>query len=172
MTMLFYFFAATLTVAAILATISIWAPRAPWVRFAALATTILIIPLAFLQLAELLARPKPVEFEWFRGDVQQAQVLAASLDEGRAIYLWLRLEGDNEPRAYKLPWRQEDAQKLEDMLDNAMRNNSTVVLREPFIRKFSEDLGDLNANIVPPPLPPQKMPTPPSQTFDPRQRNI
>lgn len=170
MDMLFYFFAATIAVAALLAIIAIWAPRRPIVRFSALAATILIIPLGYIQLTEMLARPKPIEFEWFRKDVEQAQLLGVSLDEGRAIYMWLRIDKDIEPRYYKLPWKQQVAEKLEDLIDNALRHHSTIILKKPFIREFMEDLGDLNANIVPPPLPPQKLPNPPPQIFNPRQQ--
>jgi len=172
MSLLLLFFVATIAVAATLATVAIWAPRRPVIRFAALAVTVLFIPIGYLQLTEMLARPKPIAFEWFRRHVEQAQLLGASLDEGRAIYLWLRIDQDVEPRYYVMPWRQETAEKLEDMIDNALRNNSTIILKKPFIRKFMEDLGDLNANIVPPPLPPQKMPQPPPQIFNPRQQNI
>jgi len=172
MNLLLLFFVAAIAVAALLATLAIWAPRRPLVRFIALAVTVLFIPIAYLQFTEMLARPKPIAFEWFRRNVEQAQLLGASLDEGRAIYLWLRVDQDVEPRFYVMPWRQEVAEKLEDMIDNALRNNSTIVLKKPFIRKFMEDMGDLNANIVPPPLPPQKMPTPPPQIFNPRQQNI
>jgi hypothetical protein len=172
MTALLYVFIATIAVIALLATLAIWAPRAPRIRFAALFAVVLFIPLGYVQLVEMLARPKPIEFEWFRRNVEQAQVLGASLDEGRAIYLWLRVDQDIEPRYYVLPWKQEVAEKLEDLIDNALRNNSTIILKQPFIRKFMENLGDLNANIVPPPLPPQKMPTPPPQIFNPRQQQI
>jgi len=172
MNLLLLFFVAAIAVAALLATLAIWAPRRPLVRFIALAVTVLFIPIAYLQFTEMLARPKPIAFEWFRRNVEQAQLLGASLDEGRAIYLWLRVDQDVEPRFYVMPWRQEVAEKLEDMIDNSLRNNSTIVLKKPFIRKFMEDMGDLNANIVPPPLPPQKMPTPPPQIFNPRQQNI
>lgn len=172
MNALIYVFVATIAVAAVLATLAIWAPRSPKTRFAALLATLLFIPLGYLQLVEMLARPKPISFEWFRRDVEQAQILGASLDEGRAIYLWLRVDKDIEPRYYVLPWKQNVAEKLEDLIDNAVRNNTTIILKEPFIRKFMKDMGDLNANIVPPPLPPQKMPTPPPQIFNPRQENI
>ena len=172
MNALIYVFVATIAVAAVLATLAIWAPRAPKTRFAALLAALLFIPLGYVQLVEMLARPKPINFEWFRRDVEQAQILGASLDEGRAIYLWLRVDKDIEPRYYVLPWKQNVAEKLEDLIDNAVRNNTTIILKEPFIRKFMKDMGDLNANIVPPPLPPQKMPTPPPQIFNPRQENI
>jgi hypothetical protein len=172
MNVMIYLFVATIAVAAVLAALAIWAPRKPWVRLVALGVTILFIPLGYLQLVELLARPKPASFEWFRKNVEQAQVLGASLDEGRAIYLWLRIDKDVEPRYYVFPWQQQTAERLEDLIDNAVRKNATIILKQPFIRKFMKDQGDLNANIVPPPLPPQKPPHPPAQIFNPRQPKI
>ena len=169
MSVLIYLFIVTLSVAAVLAAIAIWAPRAPKVRIGALVVTALFIPLAYLQAVELLSKPKPVSFEWFERDVQLAHVLGASMDEGRAIYLWLRIDGEVEPRYYVMPWRQEAAEKLEDVIDNAIRQNSTVVLKKPFIRKSENEMGDLNAYVIPPPMPPQKLPTVPPRVFNPRQ---
>jgi hypothetical protein len=172
MNVMIYLFAATIAVAALLAAIAIWAPRAPWVRLVALGVTVLYIPLGYLQLVELLARPKPATFEWLRRNAEQAQVLGASLDEGRAIYLWLRIDKDVEPRYYVFPWHQQTAEKLEDLIDNAVRKGATIVMKRPFIKKFMKNEGDLNANIVPPPRPPLKPPHPPAQIFDPRRPNI
>lgn len=172
MNALLILFVATLTVAAILAMLAIWAPRKPIVRFSALFATILFIPIGYIQLTEMMSRPKPIEFEWFRKNVEQAQLLGVSLDEGRAIYLWLRVDKDIEPRYYVMPWRQTIAEKLEDLIENALRRNATIILKKPFIRESLEDLGDLNANIVPPARPPQKLPNPPPQIFNPREQNI
>lgn len=172
MTPLFYLFIASVFLAAMLAAIAIWAPRITRVRAAALAVATLLIPIGYIQAVELLSRPKPMSFEWFQRDVALAQVLGASFDEGRAIYLWLRIEHEIEPRYYVLPWRQEAAQKLEDIIDNAIRQNSTVVLKNPFFRKSLDDMGDLNAHIVPPKLPPLKKPPTPPQIFNPRGQGI
>jgi len=172
MTAHFYLFLGTLFLAALLAAIAIWAPRISRVRAAALAITALLIPIGYMQAIELLARPKPIDFEWFKRDVDLAQILGASFDEGRAIYLWLRVEHEIEPRYYVLPWRQETAQKLEDLIDNAIRHNSTVILKKPFFRKSLEELGALNAHIVPPKMPPLKKPPIPPQVFTPRGQGI
>ena len=172
MNALLYLFAVTVGLAAALAGIAIWAPRTPKVRIGALLATILFIPLGYMQLVQLLSKPKPLELEWFKRDVRLAHILGASMDEGKAIYLWLRLENEIEPRYYVLPWRREAAEKLEDVIDNALRQNSTVVIEDPFIRKSFDDLGDLNAYVVPPPLPPLKTPQPPPQIFNPRQQGI
>ena len=171
--LLLYVFAATIGVVALLAIIAIWAPRKPVVRFSALAATILVIPLGYLQLTEMLSRPKPVEFEWFRKDVEQAQLLGVSLDEGRAnLYVGCASIRKSSLGITSCPGNQQTAEKLEDLIDNALRHNSTIILKKPFIREFMDDMGDLNANIVPPPLPPQKLPSNPPQIFNPRQQNI
>lgn len=172
MTPLFYLFITALFLAALLTAIAIWAPRIARVRAAALAIAALLIPVGYLQAIELLSRPKPIRYEWFRRDIDLAQLLGVSFDEGRAIYLWLRVEHEIEPRYYVLPWRQETAQKLEDIIDNAIRHNTTVILKNPFIKKNLEELGDLNAHIVPPKRPPPKKPPIPPQVFNPRAQGI
>ena len=48
-----------------------------------------MMPLGYLQLTELLSRPKPIDFEWFEREALSAVVLGARFEEGEAIYLWL-----------------------------------------------------------------------------------
>ena len=104
MDILFFVFAAAMGIAAALASIAIWAPRPARVRVLAVAMTLLFIPVAYAELAELLSKPKPMSFEWYQRNTSEAELLGISLDEGRAIYLWLRLVGSTEPRYYKVPW--------------------------------------------------------------------
>ena len=49
--------------AAVLASIAAWAPRKTWVRVNALVITLLIMPIGFLQVTEMLSRPKPAIYE-------------------------------------------------------------------------------------------------------------
>ncbi len=65
MDVLFYIFAGTTGVAAALASIAIWAPRKTPVRVAAVAIAALFIPIVYVELVEMLAKPKPMSFEWF-----------------------------------------------------------------------------------------------------------
>ncbi len=168
----FYVFAGATGIAAALAALAIWAPRPTRIRAAAIVITTLFIPIIYVQLIEMLAKPKPMSFEWFHRGVD-AELLGTSLDEGRAIYLWLRLVGSVEPRYYKVPWNLRLAEKLEDAVDDAVRENSTIVLKNPFYRKSLEEWGDLNVDIIPPPLPPQKrFPTAPPRIFNPRDKSI
>jgi hypothetical protein len=172
MDVLFWVFAIAAAVAAVLAAIAIWAPRRTVVRVSALVVLTLFLPVIYLQSIELLSKPKPMDFEWYHRDADGAQVLGVSLDEGRAIYLWLRLDGSKEPRAYSLPWNLAVAQRLEDAVDEAVRRGGIIILRKPFYRKSLEDLGELNVDIHPPPLGPQKKPPMPPQIFNPREEKI
>ncbi len=70
-------------------------------------------------------------------------------------------------------WRQELAERLEQAVDDATSRGSTVTIATPFSPKSLEELGNLNIEIIPPPVPPTKMPPfEKPQVPDPRQRNI
>mgnify|MGYP005650983571 CR=1 FL=1 len=172
MDVLYYVFAAAALVAGALASIAIWAPRPTRVRMLALFTTVLFLPLVYLLSVEVLSKPKPVSFEWYERGADGAELLSATFDEGRAIYLWLRLEGSAEPRAYVVPWNVKLAEKLEDAVDEAVRRDSTVQLKKPFYRRSFEEWGDLNVEVIPPPMPPQKNPPVEPKVFNPREKRI
>ncbi len=123
---------------AVLANISVWAPRKVWIKVSALVTTALFLPAAYLSLADLLSRPKPVEFEWGNLDLAEATVIGSSMKEGEAIYLWLGLEGLEEPRAYALPWDQEMAQQLYDAQRAAEAEGNGVRMSMPFERSWDK----------------------------------
>ena len=92
--------------------------------------------------------------------------------EGEAIYLWLRLSDALQPRAYAIPWNLKLAEKLEKSVKTAMRGNSTVLVKKPFYRRSLEEWGELNLEIIPPPLPPLKRPPLPPQIFNPREERV
>ena len=73
--------------ATVLASIAAWAPRKTLVRVNALLITLLIMPIGFLQVTEMLSRPKPANYEWLRRYVDKVTVLSASFREKQAIYL-------------------------------------------------------------------------------------
>jgi len=165
-------FAALIGVAALLASIAIWAPRATFVRSAAVVATALFVPLTYLGINELLSKPKPMAQEWADKHVAEATVLGVSLDEGKAIYLWLRLDGARAPRYYVLPWQPKVAEKLQNVVDEAIEKEATVRIMNPFTGRSFLDLGELNIEIVPPPRPPQKRPPDVPQIFNPRELSI
>lgn len=150
-----YIFIAIVLLAAILASLAAWAPRRAWVRVCALIVTLLIVPIAFFQVTEMLSRPKPANYERLRRNVDKFTVLSASFDEQRAIYLWVRFEGDIQPRYYSLPWSNQLAENLPYTLEEAVQQNGNVVLRHFFSRQSLGDYGDLNVEIIPPRVPPR-----------------
>jgi len=170
---LIYLFIASVGMVAVLATIAIWSPRRTHIRVIALVATALFLPLGYVVLIELLSTPKPMRFEWFESDAAFATVLGVSFEEGTAIYLWLRLEDELKPRYYVLPWRGKLAERLEEAVDDAVSKNSSVVIPTPFSPKSLEELGNMNIQIIPPPIPPTK--TPPfakPRVFNPRKQDI
>jgi hypothetical protein len=132
------FFVVLVGLAAILAQISIWAPRKVWVKVTALVTTALFLPAAYISLADLLSRPKPMDIEWNNVDLAEATVLGASMREDEAIYLWLGIEGLVEPRAYVMPWNQEMAQQLQDAQRAAETEGNGVRMSQPFERSWDK----------------------------------
>ena len=153
MELLIYLFSAAVLIAATLASIAIWAPRVTYTRFAALVVALLFIPLGYVQLIEMLSKPKPVSHEWYDNDVDKAEILGVSLEEGQAIYLWLRLDGAVMPRYYVMPWAQSTAEELEDAVEEAARKNGTIILRQPFYRRSFLETGQMNVEVVLPTLP-------------------
>jgi len=169
---LFYIFAATIVTAAVLGTIAIWSRRTTWIRACAVGIVALFIPLAYIQAVGLLSKPKPMGFEWFDRNVDKAAVLSVSLKEGEAIYLWLRLDGSFEPRFYVLPWHQRLAEKLEDVMEAAVRQRGSVIVDKPFSKPGFLEYGDMNIKIIPPSSPPLKPPFIQPRIYNPRSQSI
>ncbi len=168
---LFLVFFALLGVTAMLATIAIWSQRRAPIRAFAVVLTALFIPIGYLGVTELLSQPKPMQHEWFKRHVDEATLLGVSVREGQAIYLWLRLDDSLEPRYYVLPWQQQLAEKLQNLIDEAIHDGASITISNPFSRNAFDDLGSMNMRIVRPPQPPMKPPTPPPQFFNPRERS-
>jgi hypothetical protein len=166
---LYLVFAAVTAVAGFLAAIAIRAPRATPLRVAAVALAAAFLPLAYLGLNENLARPKPASHEWFKASAEQATVLGMSLEEGKAIYLWVRLDASLEPRYYRMPWQAKNAQKLQSAMEQAIDEDGIVRLFNPFSRDSWTNQGEINIEIVRPPVPPLKHPQPAPRIFNPRE---
>ena len=138
----------------ILANLAVWAPRRLRVKLGALITVAVFLPTAYFALSEMLARPKPVAAEWLRGALAEATVLGAQMQEGKAIYLWLALEGTAEPRAYALPWSEKIARQLHGARRSAEASGTRVKMRLPF--QDSLDRRDQVFYAAPQPPPPEK----------------
>ena len=172
MDVLFYLFVATVFGILLLSGIAIWAPRKAWIRIAAVALAVTMMPLGYMAYSGLLSKPKPRQLAWLERNVEKAFILGASFDEGRAIYLWLRLEGIAEPRYYALPWHQDTAEKLQDEIEEATKKNGGIMVIKPFTNDQFAQQGGLNIKIVPPPVLPMKPPRFPDRIINPRSTDI
>ena len=168
MSPLVHFHFAAVLAAVLLATIAIWAPRRTVPRAAAVVLAVMLIPASYISLTELLGKPKPIAHEWWSSRVTDAVLLGTSVDEGRAIYLWVRLDGETRPRYYELPWRRTVAERIQEVTDEAIRTRGRIEIKDIFSSRAWDDLGHINIDIVPPSAPPLKTPPPPARMFDPR----
>jgi hypothetical protein len=128
---------AALMVAA-LAAISIWSNHRLLLKFSAILIVALILPAAYLTILDLLSRPKPVSLEWSSRDLSEATVVGAHLKEGDRIFLWLRVEGLDEPRYYVMPWDEEVAKQLYGAQQEADAEGTEVRMNRPFARRNLE----------------------------------
>ena len=96
----------------------------PWQRTASASLFIVLVAIVYGGAAEILGRPKPLRMEW--RDAQQAKVLASSMRENEAIYLWLQFDDGTEPRAYRIPWSIQAAQQLQSATREGEANGTGV----------------------------------------------
>jgi hypothetical protein len=150
--------------------ISIWAPRRLAIKAAALAATMLFLPLAYASLVELLSKPKPVDLEWWLSHAADAEVLASRLVENEGIYLWLQLVEVAEPRAYVLPWDRASAEQLQQALREAEQQGSGVQMRLPFEPSLDDREPKFYA-LPQPALPPKDLLQPPPEFYQPPGRD-
>jgi len=128
-------------------------PRArPWQRVASVATFVALVAVVYGGSLELMSRPKPMRLEW--REPGMAKVLAASLREGDAIYLWLQVDNAAEPRAYILPWDTKTAQQLQTAMQKAQGSGTEVRMAMPSDADASADDREPKFYAQPqPPLP-------------------
>jgi hypothetical protein len=165
MTELTYLFGVVAVLAGALASISIWAPRRLALKLLAVGGTTLFLPTAYAGFAQLLALPKPVGLEWWQANAQEATVLAASLREDQAIYLWLQLKDVPEPRAYTLPWHRDLAEQLQAAQREAQASQTQVQMRLPFEASLDDREPKFYA-IPQPQMPSKDYAPPPAQIYD------
>lgn len=159
-----FLFALAAVLAAMLASIAIWAPRALPVRAGAVICAVLFMPLAYAGLNDLLSRPKPVAMEWWLSEAEEATVLGSQMREGESLYLWLQLPAEAEPRAYRLPWSQQMAQQLQQAIEQAERNGTEARMRLPFEPTLDGREPKFYATPQPA-MPPKDLARPPAQVY-------
>lgn len=148
-------------VATVLASITIWAPRRLGVKICAVALASAFMPLTYTGLVELLSKPKPTALEWPMRDLTEADVIASTLKEGEAIYLWLQLTDIEEPRAYRLPWDDKLARELYEAQQQSEKEGGALRMRRPFEPSLDESQPMFYAApqaANPPKVPPEESP--------------
>lgn len=162
MTSVTYPFAiATLLVAA-LAAICIWSRQRLWLKIGTIAIMAIFLPVSYLTVVDLLSRPKPLSMEWASRDLSEATVLGAHLKEGERIFLWLQVDGINEPRYYALPWDEQVAKQLYGAQQEADEKGTEVRMTQPFATSY--DYAETLFYALPQPARPPKE-APPSNSF-------
>jgi hypothetical protein len=165
MTELTYLFGAVAVLAGALSSITIWAPRRLAMKLLAVGGVTLFLPIAYAGFAQLLALPKPVGLEWWQANAQEATVLAASLKEDEAIYLWLQLKDVPEPRAYALPWHRDLAEQLQAAQREAEEAQTQVQMRLPFEDSLDDQAPKFYA-MPQPQMPGKDLDAPPALNYD------
>jgi hypothetical protein len=134
MSHILYPFAAAALMVAALAAISIWSQHRLLLKSTAILIVAMILPAAYVTILDLLSRPKPVSLEWAARDLKEATVISAHLKEDDRIFLWLRVEGLDEPRYYVLPWDEQIAKQLYGAQRDAETKGTEVRMNRPFAR--------------------------------------
>jgi hypothetical protein len=93
-------------------------------RVVSVGVFLILIGLVYGGATELLSRPKPLRLEW--RDAGKTEVISAVPIEDEAIYLWLSMPDEREPRAYVLPWSRDAAQQLQDATNKAEADGGAV----------------------------------------------
>jgi hypothetical protein len=123
--------------------------KRPRQRAASVGLYIVLLAMVYAGSTELMGRSKPLRLEW--RNASEAKVIAATMKENEAIYVWLDIEGQSEPRSYALPWSQEMAQQLQRAMSDAQQNGTEVKMASPF---EGEGLDDREPKFYAMPQPP------------------
>jgi hypothetical protein len=153
-------FAVTALLSTALATVCVWSPRRLPVKAGALILAFALMGTAYGAMLDLLSKPKPASFEWWLAKAGEATVLGSSTVENQAIYLWLQLDGVDEPRAYRLPWDTRTAEQLQAAARAAAEQQTALRMRLPFERTL-DDRDPRFYALPQPALPPKDALDPP-----------
>jgi hypothetical protein len=155
-----FFFVGFALLLGALAMIAVWSHRDWRAKLAACALLAAALPLGYFGHVELLSKPKPLALEI--RDLGQTEVIAAVLEEGTAIHLWLEIAG--RPRYYDIPWNQVAALNLQAAMREAGRTGVGVGarLQELQLNEFEATQERRAAQLfypLPVPAPPEKQRT-------------
>ena len=161
-------FAATFVLMVVLAWSAIRARGKLWRKLAALGALAMLVPLLYVDAISLLGRPKPITMELFRDFHEGSVLVGADIREGVAIYIWLRHQGESEPRAYVLEWDRDTAVRLKEAASTAQDMATDVMVRLSKEQATIEERSGLVFYAEPQPeLPAKPPPEGPGMIFQP-----
>lgn len=157
MTGVIYPFAVLTALGGALAWIGISSRQPLWLKTGAIALTAMMVVVSYAAFVDLLSRPKPLRLEWSLPDLSEATVLGARFREGETIYLWVQVDGLDEPRYYALPWQEALAKQLHGAQQEAQAAGTEVRMKRPSGQKTEK--GETVFYPAPQPaLPPKQAP--------------
>jgi hypothetical protein len=151
-----YYLLPTAAIAAFLASVALHAPRRVGVKVLCIAGVAGFLPLTMAGFADLLGRPKPVVLLQDIVSRPDATVIAATMEEGERIWLWVVFEPSAEPRAFSLPWELELAKQLRRAQADGERQGSKVKMRLSRLKDKPENRAEPVFHAPPPPPLPAK----------------
>lgn len=81
---------------------------------------------------EMMGYAKPSVLELSKRSTEESRVISAFIHENEAIYIWMVLPGEKEPRAYKYPYSLEMAKELYEALTEAGESGQGMLMGHPF----------------------------------------
>ncbi|MEM7292356.1 MAG: hypothetical protein AAF420_03015 [Pseudomonadota bacterium] len=123
----------------LLAVVAVWSRRGVWIRAGAVGLLIALVALNYLALVNLLGRPQPIESIASAEIEGDAVVVAATIEEGTAIYLWLRHPRELKPHYYRMDWDQDAAMALKQAMAESLQENSSVMMKPHYEQSLEED---------------------------------
>ena len=93
--------------------------------------------------------------ELFHKNIPEVILLHASWEEEKAIYILVEIPGIEEPRLYVLPWSRDEAEKLEQAMEEGEETNEKVRIGNPFFNADEEDRERLIYTTPTKPVPPK-----------------
>lgn len=149
---------------AALASATIWSRKNTWVRSAAVASWLALLPLVTGTTFFSLGNPAP----WVQTiNVPGGNylVLGVKMVQDVAIYVWLDFGADH-PRYFALPWNNETADKMQEMLD-AQRRGEIPGFKMNIPYEWSWDDNPMQFHPLPQPkMLPDKLEPPEPQRYE------
>ena len=121
-----------------------------WKKASTIILTALLFLLGYASAIELLSRPTPIDMEWDYTNLNEVDVLASKVVENDGVYLWLSLPGESAPRYYKVNWDLDTALSLQESTKLAIKNDTGVVMNNPFRHTKDDEEYKKQFKISPP----------------------